>query len=364
PADTGPPDTGPRTDGGPGSFECVGGCGAGEMCCPVGIVGQCIEATTSGECPLPDLTVSTETLMESAYVTWEYFAEDDCAIFEGCIGTPGWRRLLRFSTETPNIGTGDMTLGPPTEENPHFEYSACHMHWHFNGYADYRLLAADGTEVGAGHKQAFCLLDSHRWVTDDPTVERTQRYTCDYQGIQRGWSDVYDSALDCQWIDITDVAVGDYTLRVHINHERVLPELSYDNNVTTIAVNIPEDTAVDPTAPCTRRLEGPSRDCGWTSFQPDGTTTSSFDCTPGAMVTVGCGATSCDTAACEGDPVMRVCAGDEPCVARYALAQDDDCGARNYCPSTTLTCPDGGKILVLTAPYQYSDDYSCQVVAM
>ncbi|MCA9697946.1 MAG: hypothetical protein KC431_10515, partial [Myxococcales bacterium] len=42
-------------------------------------------------------------------------------------------------------------------------------------------------------------------------------YTCYNQGLSLGWSDTYGAALDCQWIDVTDVAPGDYTLRMEVN---------------------------------------------------------------------------------------------------------------------------------------------------
>jgi len=46
-------------------------------------------------------------------------------------------------------------------------------------------------------------------------------------------------SCDCQWLDITDVAPGAYSLRVTINPDRVLTESNYDNNETTVPVTIP-----------------------------------------------------------------------------------------------------------------------------
>ncbi len=293
--------------------------------------------------------------LASARVEWAYFEPDGCAIFEGCILEPGWRRLLRFDTVTPNTGTGDLHMGVPDDSNPAFVYSECHMHYHFNGYADYRLLAGDGTEVGSGHKQAFCLLDSERYLTSDSTVRRTEHYSCDDQGIQRGWADNYDASLDCQWVDVTDVDPGDYTLHISINAAHAIAELDYDNNITEVPVTIPPDMPDgDPTVACAGTETGPWRNCGYAVTQPG------LTCTPGADYYAGCGS-FCGlggSGACVDDPVLRVCEGTEPCGGRDSLANDDDsCGA--YCPRARFTCPASGTISILTGSWDPSVSYTC-----
>jgi hypothetical protein len=358
--DAGTPDAGGGRDAGGGDSggfppwpECDTPCGAGEICCPVGLTAECIDEPADGMCPLPDLTVSVERAAETAVITWEYFEDGDCAIVEGCIAEPGWRRLLRFGTYTPNIGTRDLYLGRPSTSNPNFVYSDCHMHYHFEGYADYRLF--DGTtEVGTGHKQAFCLLDSERFLTSDPTVSRAPMYNCSNQGIQRGWGDEYHAGLDCQWIDVTDVEPGDYTLQITINQGRVLPELDYENNRVMVPMTVPPDVASDPTEACSRRAEGLGRDCGWTAL-------GTFMCTAGEMLEVGCGS-MCMLGSCGGDPMLRICEGDSACVGRDSLATDDDtCGGT--CPLTSFRCPASGQYTVLGAPYETGRTASCTVEA-
>lgn len=186
--------------------------------------------------PLPDLTVDGRRAMSSVQIQTLEFAASSCEIMEGCVRTPGRRRLLRFDTMTPNVGAGDMHLGRPSRTDPRFEYSSCHGHYHFNGYARYRLLDARGNLVASGHKQAFCLLDSTRVASD---AEPRARYNCGDQGIQAGWADIYGRGLACQWVDITDVAPGSYQLEIAINHERVVPESNYENNVVRVPVTVP-----------------------------------------------------------------------------------------------------------------------------
>lgn len=99
--------------------------------------------------------------------------------------------------------------------------------------------------------------------------------------------------------------------------------------------------------------QGIGRNCGWRA----GVT---LDCTAGRATMVGCtagaGAGSlCQPSygACAGDPVMRVCPGNQPCGAAMALVPaagnfDDQCGT---CPSGYVTCPASGQIHVLTGDY-------------
>jgi hypothetical protein len=313
----------------------------------------------AGPPALPDLSIDGPRARETARVYWQYFPPDSCAIVEGCIAAPGWRRLLGFATFTPNHGNADLTLGDPSASPDRFEYSPCHRHYHFRGYADYRLFDAMGREVGSGHKQAFCLMDSERLPTAGPSDPLTARYDCDNQGIQRGWGDLYDAGLDCQWVDVTDVPPGTYTLRITINGERQLPEASYDDNVATVTVTIPADTEVDPLAPCDRQLDG-ARDCGWTNF-------GSFDCRPGARLRIGCGS-GCGLGSCnpDQDAILRVCPGDTPCSSRHALAYGDDgCGdPMSLCPVTEFTCPESGRYTVLVAPFVVGQEHSCRPAAM
>lgn len=67
-----------------------------------------------------------------------------------------------------------------------------------------------------------------------PGAPRTG-YTCLNQGISRGWADVYGRFLPCQWLDVTGLAPGDYTLRIVVNPLQTLVESDPTNNVFTIA---------------------------------------------------------------------------------------------------------------------------------
>jgi len=183
---------------------------------------------------VPDLQFVEDRMVGSVVVTSDDFRDDYCEVIEGCVGAAGRRTLLRFDTVTANRGTGDLVVGvppPPGASDPTFQWSACHMHHHVANYASYELVNSTGTVVTA-RKQAFCLEDSENV---QPGAPRTG-YSCLNQGISRGWADAYGRFLPCQWIDVTGVPSGAYTLRVVVNPLHTLPESDYTNNVFTVGV--------------------------------------------------------------------------------------------------------------------------------
>ena len=180
---------------------------------------------------LPDLVIWGPSANPRITVTT--FTSTSCAVVEGMV-QEGTRKLLRFSSEMRNQGAADLYLGNPAT-NPQFEWAPCHGHYHFGDYANYRLLDSAGREAARGLKVGFCLLDTVRW---DPNASSQPRYTCSDQGIQKGWADIYDSTLDGQWIDITGLPDGNYTLEIAVNPQRAIIESNYDNNITRIPVSI------------------------------------------------------------------------------------------------------------------------------
>ena len=99
------------------------------------------------------------------YVDYITFSANSCEVGEGC-ATPGRRRVLRFETETRNVGTADLVLGNPIL-NPRFVFDPCHGHYHFGEFARYQLLDQSGALVVEGKKIGFCLEDSVKW---DPSA--------------------------------------------------------------------------------------------------------------------------------------------------------------------------------------------------
>jgi hypothetical protein len=197
------------------------------------------------EAPPPsiDLTVDREALAGSILIEERDFAADDCALVEGAVPAPGRRRLLRFDTIIVNRGALDLVIGDPANPEPpftrdDFEFSPCHRHHHFEGFAEYELRDTQ-RPVGFGHKQSFCVADFQAF-----SERPSNGYTCAFQGITAGWGDRYGSELDGQWVDITDLPSGDYTLVVTVNAARKIPEAhDVEADVVALPVRVPPPPA-------------------------------------------------------------------------------------------------------------------------
>ncbi|MFK7904092.1 MAG: lysyl oxidase family protein, partial [Chitinophagales bacterium] len=161
----------------------------------------------------PDLVVLEHVLRNSLQLSYLQ-NEDACAIQEGCLQGYGTREVLRFSTHIRNIGDKDYYLGKPPQsggaDDGEWEWDDCHSHWHYEGYAEYLLYDAGGNELPIGFKNGFCVVD-----LDCP--DGNNKYDCANQGISLGCGDIYDFNLACQWIDITSLEAGFYTLVVRVN---------------------------------------------------------------------------------------------------------------------------------------------------
>ncbi len=185
---------------------------------------------------LPDLSLVASAVNPS--IDTETFAPTSCAVQEGLIQA-GSRTIIRFNTQTENSGTADMIFGNPAN-NPLFVWAPCHAHYHFQNYMSYRLLDGNGARVAVGLKVGFCVLDVFRW---SPSAPSTALYNCTDQGIQVGWGDLYDSTLDGQWIDITGVPNGNYTMELEANPQGIIQEANYGNNVIHVPISIGNPTA-------------------------------------------------------------------------------------------------------------------------
>ena len=210
-----------------------------------------------GDPLLPDLFPLFSEPDEYVY-GWEYDVAEPLM--------PG-RVLLRLTTAMANQGRGAMELRggnvlPNGSQEVHqriftegggftdrlagtFTYHEEHEHIHFDGFAAYQLRAVTpgngvGAVVAAGDKVSFCLLDIDRFNPSIPGSPANGRYfSCgSVQGISAGWADVYVKGLADQWIDITDVADGQYWLEVVADPANHLLESDETNNVDRILIDV------------------------------------------------------------------------------------------------------------------------------
>lgn len=200
------------------------------------VAGATASATVTYTLPQVDLLIWGGSMEPPVFRT-ETFSDTACAVVEGLVKS-GTRRLMRFGTEVRNAGSGDLFFGDPAS-NPLFAYAPCHDHYHFDDFALYRLVDSSGQAVGKSLKVGYCLADLSRW---DPSASPNRRYyaeECNPQGIQAGWSDSYVSSLDGQWVDITGIPAGTYTLELTVDPDDLIFETDETNNILRIQVTIP-----------------------------------------------------------------------------------------------------------------------------
>lgn len=174
----------------------------------------------------PDLTVLESVLLSSIYYQTKSNTSS-CYINEGCMNGYGTREIIRFTTHIKNIGNQDYFIGAPSTDPTQFEWDDCHNHWHYEGYAEYLLYDINGAAIPIGFKNGFCVLDLE--CSDGGTA----KYGCSNMGITAGCGDIYDSGLNCQWVDITNVAAGVYTLVVRVNWDNSPDKLGrYETDIS------------------------------------------------------------------------------------------------------------------------------------
>jgi hypothetical protein len=186
---------------------------------------------------LPDMTVDRGALARSLRIEEKEFTADSCELAEWCVQGIGARRLLRFSVAIANLGSGPLVIPGPEEAPELYHWDACHMHDHLNDFAGYELLKEDGEPAALGRKQGFYPIDAAPLCMDAPS-------SADYypsMGISAGWADVYTSALPCQWLDITSVPDGSYTLRVSVDEKDILVEEDILPNFAEVKIRIEGD---------------------------------------------------------------------------------------------------------------------------
>lgn len=231
--------------------------------------GSCIE-WGSVDCPqAPDLIVDQGRLITSLNLSSTTVNQGDCYIAEGCLTGYGTREILRFSTRIANIGDLDYYIGTPSANPDQFEFQNCHGHTHYKGYAEYLLYDAQGQELAVGFKNGFCVMDI------DCNGGGSGQYGCGNMGISAGCADVYGSGTSCNWIDITGVPEGTYTLVVRTNWDNDPDALGrvesntfnnwaqvciQINRTPTVTVTIDDDCA--PYVDCQGQIYGPAQmDC-------------------------------------------------------------------------------------------------------
>jgi hypothetical protein len=145
----------------------------------------------------PDLLGITSKLIDEINVGYKYIDENSCTLEEGaptiglsskgCVGGPGWRQLLRFTSTSVNAGKADLHLGEVRTDlylsRGVYEYDPCHLHYHFQHYENYLFGNVKGRKTG------FCIQTTWRYYNNEYVPFNTPYDVCDFQGITPGWGE-------------------------------------------------------------------------------------------------------------------------------------------------------------------------------
>jgi hypothetical protein len=184
------------------------------------------------------------------------------AIADLRIQTVNGHRYLRFTSLMANLGKGPFevrsqrpnTASPFTVDqliyndaggsrrvrtDATLRYAGDgHDHWHVRRMMSYHLWSNQGTERDS--KIGFCFFDTTPRSLSLPGAPRTSYYreswcggrsaTSTRTGISVGWGDKYPWNFSHQWIDITGLPGGTYTLRNVVDLYGSFDEVSETNN--------------------------------------------------------------------------------------------------------------------------------------
>ncbi|MFO0762271.1 MAG: lysyl oxidase family protein [Byssovorax sp.] len=333
-------------------------------------------------------------------VIYRYIPEGDCTLAEKCVGAPGWRRLLQFSSVNWNTGKTTLEIGAvdylisgmgggDLAKHNIYEYSECHQHYHFMHYGTFTY----GDQVNPSSKRGFCLQSTDRLSNNESAPLHNPYADCSFQGIEAGWGDNYNAGIDCQWIDVTefDVSKGpiDDAIHEHFNPDGFLCEgkpvldsmgqQEYEptdfktakgepvdrpkcdfmpdwdkNNTRSEDVELPALGESFVNQPCTRGQIGPLRNCG---FKKQADTEA---CTPGATVNLTCtvpaGASPQTLRICESSKVLG---SGTACTHGFSLANgvitEQGVPVIFTCPSPRDANEPGGLYSVYASPLTDDD---------
>lgn len=212
---------------------------AARLCVALGLVASVLLQAAPVSAPA---AAGTEAIPDLAVAPLEDFR----------VETAGNQRLLRFSATMVNVGAGHFELrgsrGNTSEpmsmrqviyqtaahDSPisreiatsavaHYSGDG-HDHWHVQDMTRYDLWGHGG--IARGAKVGFCFLDTDPYDVSLPGASSSPFYhgcsndpnaLSNMMGISIGWGDLYHWSFAHQWIDITGLPSGTYTVRARVD---------------------------------------------------------------------------------------------------------------------------------------------------
>jgi hypothetical protein len=186
--------------------------------------------------------------------------------------TTAGQTRLRFTTIIINIGDGPFQVSghdrqangemlvdqqtrnsdgswttDPTDYRMYFAGDG-HNHWHVRDLETYELQNTAATIKRTGEKHGFCFFDNYAFDLTLPGAPQSAVYpksgcgkataTAVTTGVSIGWGDKYAYKLPDQYIDITNLPSGQYTLTATADAQNGFTERCEGNNTTTTVLQI------------------------------------------------------------------------------------------------------------------------------
>lgn len=325
-------------------------CAANESCCDAGLVSTCVALTPNAQCPTIDLAIDAvppgTTGLGSGVLTSRI---EPLTCESDCLNATGRHRTLGVAARVINLGNAELLLGTPGDPGISTASGTfrgellplgCSEYSYVEDLVRFELLGADGSVYSRtdGRLSPGCIEGA------------TPPFSCDFLGLP---SRVYSSELSCKELLIDGMAPGDYTLRFTVDpNDRVVESDESNNTFESVFSLFPLNVLGE----CPPSVDGVGfeRDCGWAAASTAG-------CNPEEIVSLGC-------PTCQGDPVLRVCAGSDACIYEEAIASNDDAGELNTlnpsCPQVTFTCSASGSYSSFVAPFVAGSPITCNVARL
>lgn len=182
---------------------------------------------------------------------------------------PRGERWLRFSTVIVNVGAGPFEVhgspdglggwdvdqriwdgswwtSHPTAADMYWSGDG-HNHMHVWELQEYVLVSQNGPERRYGEKDGFCFWDNYRYNLTLPGAPANPVYTgsnsCQHDGtvvmgLSVGWGDEYPYYLVDQYINISGLPAGEYTVTATADWADWFVEANNANNSTTARIRL------------------------------------------------------------------------------------------------------------------------------
>ncbi len=135
-----------------------------------------------------------------------------------------------------------------------------HAHFHVRDLEQYVLVSQNGLTRRYGEKHGFCFWDNYRYDLALPGAPAAAQYTSSNScgtspanttvrmGLSIGWGDRYPATIVDQYIDVTGLPAGEYTVTATADWADWFDESNESNNSTTARIRISKNgvTVLDP----------------------------------------------------------------------------------------------------------------------